>query len=218
MSRKLINYSLYLVTDRRILGQRDLITSIENAIKGGVTVIQLREKMVSTCEYYHLALKVKEITDKYAIPLIINDRVDIALAVDADGVHLGPEDMPVEAARRLLGPGKIIGASANCVEEALKYQVLGADYLGVGALFPTKTKNNTEHVSLEQLREIKSIVNIPVVGIGGISIENAPLVKAAGVDGIAVVSAILGSGDVQGAAKTLAEQARTVPTCLIKII
>ena len=203
MNKNSMDYSLYLVTDRGILGRRDLATSIEEAIKGGVTIVQLREKAISTWEYYQLALKVKEITDKYAISLIINDRVDIALAVDADGVHLGPDDMPVDVARRLLGPGKLIGASANCVKEALKYQDQSADYLGIGALFPTKTKSNTEHVSLPQLRHIKSIIKIPVVGIGGINIENAPLVKAAGVDGIAVVSAVLGSRDIKGAAQSL---------------
>lgn len=203
LNKKAIDYSLYLVTDREILGRRDLFTSIEEAIKGGVTIVQLREKTISSCEYYHLAMKLKEITDKYTIPLIINDRVDIALAVDADGVHLGPDDMPAAVARRLLGPGKLIGASANCIEEALNYQNQGADYLGVGALFPTKTKNNTEHVSLELLRRVKNTVKLPVVGIGGISIENAPLVKAAGVDGIAVVSAILGCRDIKGAAQSL---------------
>ena len=203
MNKHMTDYTLYLVTDRKVLGQRDLASSIEEAIKGGVTMVQLREKTVSTMEYYHMALKVKKVTDKYGIPLIINDRVDIAMAVDANGVHLGPDDMPVDVARRIIGNGKLIGASANCVEEALKYQHQGADYLGVGALFPTKTKNDTEHVSLEQLKCIKNTVKIPVVGIGGISMENAPLVRAVGVDGIAVVSAVLGSRDIQEAARRL---------------
>ena len=203
MNKHMTDYTLYLVTDRKVLGQRDLASSIEEAIKGGVTMVQLREKTVSTMEYYHMALKVKKVTDKYGIPLIINDRVDIAMAVDANGVHLGPDDMPVDVARRIIGNGKLIGASANCVEEALKYQHQGADYLGVGALFPTKTKNNTEHVSLEQLKCIKNTVKIPVVGIGGISMENAPLVRAVGVDGIAVVSVVLGSRDIQEAARRL---------------
>ncbi|OGO79924.1 MAG: thiamine-phosphate diphosphorylase [Clostridiales bacterium GWC2_40_7] len=203
MNKHMTDYTLYLVTDRKVLGQRDLASSIEEAIKGGVTMVQLREKTVSTMEYYHMALKVKKVTDKYGIPLIINDRVDIAMAVDANGVHLGPDDMPVDVARRIIGNGKLIGASANCVEEALKYQHQGADYLGVGALFPTKTKNDTEHVSLEQLKCIKNTVKIPVVGIGGISMENAPLVRAVGVDGIAVVSVVLGSRDIQEAARRL---------------
>lgn len=203
MDKNSIDYTLYLVTDRGVLGQRDLAASIEEAIKGGVTLVQLREKSASTREFYHLALKVKEITDKYGIPLLINDRADISAGVDAAGVHLGPDDMPVNVARRILGTGKIIGASVNCVEEALKCQEQGADYLGVGALFPTKTKNNAEHVSLQQLKDIKSTVRIPVVGIGGISLENTPMVGSAGVDGIAVVSAILGSKNIREAAQYL---------------
>ncbi|MDD4503396.1 MAG: thiamine phosphate synthase, partial [Clostridiaceae bacterium] len=121
----------------------------------------------------------------------------------ADGVHLGPEDLPIAAARELMGPDKIIGASANCIEEALDFQKQGADYLGIGALFPTKTKSNTEHVTLEQLNVIKKAVHIPVVGIGGINFENASSVKAAGVDGIAVASAILGSENILEAAYNL---------------
>jgi thiamine-phosphate pyrophosphorylase len=151
-------------------------------------------------DYYNAAIEIKQLLKKYGIPFVINDRVDIALAVDADGVHLGPEDLPVSIARELLGPGKIIGASANCVEEALSYQKQGADYLGVGALFPTATKNNTEHVSLDELKSIKRAVNIPIVGIGGINHENAAMVKASGVDGIAVASAVLGSQDPYEAA------------------
>ncbi len=201
--RVLMDYSLYLITDRKALGGKELLASIEAAIQGGVTLVQLREKDITGYEYYKLAMKVKEITAKYNIPFIINDRIDIALAVNADGVHLGPEDLPVPVARELMGPDKIIGASANCVEEALALQKQGADYLGVGALFPTGTKRNTEHVSLQQLKTIKESVCIPVVGIGGINIQNAYSVKAAGVDGIAAVSAILGSEDVFNAARSL---------------
>ncbi len=198
--KKHVNYSLYLITDRKVLGGKELLASIEAAIQGGVTLVQLREKDISGYDYYNLALRVKEIVGKYNVPLIINDRVDIALAVNADGVHLGPEDLSVSVARELMGSDKIIGASANCVEEALAFQKQGADYLGIGALFPTATKRNTEHVTLGQLKIIKEAVYIPVVGIGGINFQNASLVKAAGVDGIAVVSAILGSEDVFKAA------------------
>ena len=198
-----VNYSLYLITDRKVLGGKELLDCIEDAIKGGVTLVQLREKNINTFDYYNLALKVKELVRKYGIPLIINDRVDIALAVDAEGVHLGPEDLPIAAARKLMGRDKIIGASANCIEEALDFQRQGADYLGVGALFPTKTKGNTEHVTLTQLKAIKEAVHIPIVGIGGISIENAASVKAAGVDGIAVASGILGSENIVEAARRL---------------
>ena len=203
LNKELINYSLYLITDRKVLGGKELLKSIEDAIKGGVTLVQLREKNITAYDYYNLALKVKELVKKYHIPLIINDRVDIALAVNADGVHLGPEDLPIHVARDLMGPDKIIGASANCIEEALEFQKQGADYLGIGALFPTKTKSNTEHVTLEQLKAIKEAVHIPVVGIGGINFKNASLVKAAGVDGIAVASAILGSENIVEAAYEL---------------
>ena len=203
LNKEPVNYSLYLVTDRKVLGGKELQGCIEEAIKGGVTLVQLREKNINSDDYYNLALIVKELVRKYRIPLIINDRVDIALAVDADGVHLGPDDLPIHVARGLMGPDKIIGASANCIEEALNFQKQGADYLGIGALFPTETKSNTEHVTLEQLRAIKEAVRIPVVGIGGINLKNAPTVKAAGVDGIAVVSAILGSENIAKAAYDL---------------
>ena len=201
LNKERVNYSLYLITDRKVLSGKELLASIEDAIKGGVTLVQLREKNITANDYYSLALKVKELVRKYQIPLIINDRVDIALAVDADGVHLGPEDLPITIARKLLGPNKIIGASANCVEEAVAFQSQGADYLGIGALFPTETKSNTEHVSLNQLKIIKEAVHIPLVGIGGINIDNAPSVKATGVNGIALASAILGSDNIFEAAK-----------------
>lgn len=203
MNKGLVDYSLYLITDRRALRGRGLLDSIEEAVKGGVTLVQLREKDITGYEYYSIAKKVKDLMNKLGVPFIINDRVDIALAVDADGVHLGPEDLPLPVARELLGPGKIIGASANCIEEALEFQRLGADYLGIGALFPTTTKTNTEHVSLEQLKCIKAGVGIPIVGIGGISVQNASAVKAAGVDGIATSSAILGSENIFEAARRL---------------
>lgn len=191
-----MDYSLYLITDRRQLAERSLECCVETAIKGGVTLVQLREKNTNTRDHYNIALRLKEVTDKYGIPLIINDRVDIAIAVDAAGVHLGPEDMPVDAARSLMGPGKIIGASANCIEEALDLQNKGADYLGVGALFATSTKTDTESVSLEQLKSIKSVVNIPIVGIGGINTKNAGSVRKAGVDGIAASASILAAKDI----------------------
>lgn len=203
VDKALVDYSLYLITDRKALKGKELLESIEEAVQGGVTLVQLREKDISGYDYYHIAKKVNELVKKYGIPLIINDRVDIALAVNADGVHLGPEDLPVPVARELMGPDKIIGASANCIEEALNFQRQGADYLGIGALFPTVTKSNTEHVTLEQLKGINEAVGIPMVGIGGISILNAASVKAAGVDGIAASSAILGSSNIFEAARSL---------------
>jgi thiamine-phosphate pyrophosphorylase len=197
------NYTLYLVTDRRWLGERTLWDDVEEAILGGVTLVQLREKEISSKEYLELAQRVKTITDRHGIPLIINDRIDIAQAVDADGVHVGPEDLSVAIARGLLGSGKIIGASAASLEEALSLQAQGADYLGVGAVYPTTTKGGTEKVSLDELRGIKSAVHIPVVAIGGIKAENAKPVMETGVDGVAVVSAIMDQTDIREAARQL---------------
>ena len=203
MVRQNMDFTLYLVTDRRWLGERTLWDGVEEAIRGGATLVQLREKEISSKEYLELAQRVKEVTDRHDIPLIINDRIDIALAVDADGVHLGPEDLPVPLARKLLGDGKIIGSSAASVDEALLFQAQGADYLGVGAVFPTATKRGTEKVGLEDLRGIKSAVHIPVVAIGGINAENAKPVMETGVDGVAVVSAIMDQADIREAARRL---------------
>jgi len=203
MVRQNMDFTLYLVTDRRWLGERTLWDGVEEAILGGVTLVQLREKEISSKEYLELAQKVKTVTDRHNIPLIINDRIDIALAIDADGVHLGPEDLPVPLARKLLGDGKIIGSSAASVDEALLFQAQGADYLGVGAVFPTATKRGTEKVGLEDLRGIKSAVHIPVVAIGGIKAENAKPVMETGVDGVAVVSAIMDQTDIREAARQL---------------
>ncbi|MEI8190085.1 MAG: thiamine phosphate synthase [candidate division NC10 bacterium] len=203
MVRKKVDLTLYLVTDRRWLGERTLWDGVEEAILGGVTLVQLREKEISSKEYLELAQQVKTVTDRHGIPLIVNDRLDIALAIDADGVHLGPDDLPVPIARKLLGGDKIIGASAASADEALLLQAQGADYLGVGAVFPTGTKQGTEKVGLEDLRGIKSAVHIPVVAIGGITAENASLVMETRVDGVAVVSAIMDQADIQEAARQL---------------
>ena len=203
MVRKNMDFTLYLVTDRRWLGERTLWDSVEEAIRGGVTLVQLREKEISSKEFLELAQRVKEVTDRHGIPLIINDRIDIALAMDAGGVHVGPEDLTVPLARKLLGDGKIIGASAASVDEALLFQTQGADYLGVGAVFPTATKRGTEKVGLDDLRRIKSAVHIPVVAIGGINMENVTPVIETGVDGVAVVSAIMDQTDIRGAARQL---------------
>jgi len=198
-----IDYTLYLVTDRGILGNKNLYVSIEQAIQGGVGLVQLREKNTTSREFYDIALRVKKITEKYNIPLIINDRLDIALAIDADGLHIGPDDIPITVARKLLGSDKILGASTSNLNEALEAQNQGADYLGVGAMFPTKTKEDTESVSIKNLELIRSSIQIPVVGIGGINESNAKEVMSTGVEGIAVVSAILGKDDVFIAAKNL---------------
>lgn len=203
--KPVIDYRLYLVTDRGLLGSRDLLHSIEEAIQGGVTIVQLREKDLPTREFFQLASQVKSITDRYQIPLIINERLDIALALNVTGLHIGQNDLPVAIARRLLGPEKILGASAATVDEAMKAQAEGADYLGIGALFPIGTKPDARNVSLETLREIKKQVKIPVVAIGGISPAQVKLVKEQQVDGVAVVSAILCQDDIKAAARNLRE-------------
>lgn len=205
MSKVMVDYSLYLVTDRKVLGKRDLAQSIELAIQGGVTLVQLREKSLSTKEFLQLASRIKEITSRYRIPLIINDRLDIALAVDADGLHVGQDDLPMLMARELLGPNKIIGVSASTLAEALLAQQQGADYLGVGAVFSTSTKTDAPEVSLKQLELIKRSVSIPVVAIGGISLMNLQQVMATGIDGVSVVSAILAQENIYMAAKQLQE-------------
>lgn len=198
-----IDYTLYLVTDRDVLKGRDLCEAIEQSIKGGVTLVQLREKDISSLDFYNLAVSVKKITDKYNVPLIINDRIDIALAVDAAGVHVGQSDIPANVARKIIGEDKILGISAATLEEAKLAEVEGADYLGIGAVFPTDTKKDARSVSIELLGEIKKSLTVPVVGIGGINENNAELLKESKIDGIAVVSAILGKEDIEQAAKDM---------------
>lgn len=202
-NKKDINYGLYLVTDRQLLDGRDLNKSIEEAVLGGVTLLQLREKNTSIRDFYHIAKQAKEVAATYNIPFIINDRLDIALAVDADGLHIGQDDLPVAIARKILGPEKILGVSAGNLAEALSAQQQGADYLGVGAVFATNTKLDADTVSLKMLQQIKSAVNIPVVAIGGINEANVQHVMASGVDGVSVISAILGKPNITEAAKNL---------------
>lgn len=198
-----IDFSVYLVTDRNALKGKDLLASLEEAMAGGVGIVQLREKDMSSLEFYNMAIKVKELTDRHDVPLIINDRIDIALTVGAAGVHLGQKDIPMAEARKILGDEKIIGISARTIEEAKLAEVQGASYLGVGAMFPTNTKEDTVSVSFELLKEIKRSVNIPVVGIGGINLENIEKLEGTGIDGVAVVSAILSANDVKKAAQDL---------------
>lgn len=199
-----VSYKLYLVTDRSLLKNTDLCTAVEEAIKGGVTLVQLREKDISTLDFYNEAVNIKKVTDMYNIPLIINDRMDIVLAVNAAGLHIGQSDMPASIARKILGTNKLLGVSARTLDEAVKAVKDGADYLGVGAVFPTTSKNDARAVSIEVLKEIKETVSIPVVAIGGINAKNADLLKPAKIDGISVISAILGFDDIRNAAKRLA--------------
>lgn len=198
-----MDYTLYVCTDRRLMSSPTIEESVEQAVIGGAGVIQLRDKEASARQMYETALSLKRITDYYHVPLIINDRVDIAAAVDAAGVHLGQSDMPLTAARRILGKDKIIGVSAARVEEAVLAEQEGADYLGVGAMFVTGTKTNTRPVSLELLTKICASVKIPVVAIGGIKEENAAQLVPTGIDGFAVVSAVIAQPDVAEAARRM---------------
>ncbi len=200
---KNVDYTLYLVTDRDVLKGRDLIKCVEESILGGVTLVQLREKNVTSREFYEIAIKVKEVTSRYNVPLIINDRLDIALAIDADGLHIGQKDLPASVARKILGKDKILGVSAATLQEAIKAEKDGADYLGVGAVFSTSTKKDTRDVSYETLSSITSSVNIPVVAIGGINENNVTKLNGSNIDGIAVVSCILGKEDVKEAAEKM---------------
>ena len=198
-----MDYSLYVCTDRDIMTTDTLEEAVELAIKGGATIIQLREKDCTSREFYELALSIKDITDAYEVPLIINDRLDIALAVHADGVHLGQSDIPVQVARNVMGPNGIVGATANTLEKAKEAWQSGADYLGVGDVFGSATKNDTKPVELKELKKICDTVKIPVVAIGGISKKNIHLLKDTGVAGVAVISAVLGQTDITAAAEEL---------------
>lgn len=189
---KNLDLSLYLVTDKSDDVEKFLKT-IEEAIKGGVSVVQIREKTADTLDFYNLALKVKEITEKHNVPLIINDRVDVALAVDAEGVHVGQSDMPCDVTRALVGPDKIVGVSAATIEEARKAESDGADYIGAGAVFPTATKDDAPKITKKDLKEIVESISIPVVAIGGITLNNAHELNDTGIAGLSVVSAIMSS-------------------------
>ena len=198
-----IDYTLYLCTDRRLMTTDTIEESVELAVKGGVTVVQLREKDCSSREFYEMAVRVKEITDAYEVPLLINDRADIAMAVGADGVHLGQDDLPVQAARGLLGSDKIIGATAHAVKEAVRAWKSGADYLGAGDVFGTSTKQDARRLSLEELTEICQSVPIPVVAIGGVRADNIARLRPTGAKGAAVISAVVGQKDITAATREL---------------
>jgi len=198
-----INYSIYLVTDCELMSTETVEQAVEQAIKGGCTLVQLREKKLSSLDFYKTALKVKTITDHYNIPLIINDRVDIALAVDVAGVHVGQSDLPAKIVRNIIGNDKILGVSASSLTEAMQAEKEGADYLGVGAMFITGTKTDAELVSLESLKEIKRTTSLPIVAIGGINKDTIPLLADTGIDGIAVVSAIISEKDIFMAASKI---------------
>ncbi len=202
---KNINTTMYFITDSSDYDETEFLHRVEEACKGGVTLVQLREKERTTREYISLAEKVHKITMRYDIPLIIDDRVDIALAVGAEGVHVGQSDMPVKIARQLMGEDKIIGATAKTVPQALEAYEQGADYLGVGAIYPTTTKVKTVLTSVDTLKEIVKAVPIKVNAIGGLNKNNIHILKDSGIAGICAVSAIMKADDPCVAAKELRE-------------
>lgn len=199
---------LYAVTDRTWIGKQTLMEQVEEALKGGITFLQLREKELSEEEFLAEAREIKALASQYQVPFVINDNLEIAKLSDADGVHLGQGDLPVEEARRMLGEEKIIGVSAHTVEEARAAQQKGADYLGVGAVCRTATKSDATVVSYEEIQKICDAVSIPVVAIGGIHQENIKDLKGTHVDGVAVVSAIFGAEDVKEASKELLKRSK----------
>lgn len=194
---------LYAVTDRTWLDGRQLTEDVEKALKGGATMIQLREKNLNTNDFILSAERIKKICDKYHIPLIINDNIDVALAADASGVHIGQSDMTAAAARKVLGPNKIIGVTAKTVLQAQEAEKYGADYIGSGAVFGSSTKRNAKKMELDTLRSITASVDIPVVAIGGITGDNIFELSNTGIAGAAVISGIFAQNDIEKAAEDL---------------
>lgn len=205
---KKFDTSLYFITDSTNYDEEEFCRRVEQALQGGVTLLQLREKNKSTREYIELAQKVHEITKKYNVPLIIDDRVDVALAIDAEGVHVGAEDMPIHVARRLMGENKIVGATAKTVPWAKEAYEQGADYLGVGAIYPTTTKVKTVLTSTDTLRDICRAVPIPANAIGGLNKDNIDILKGIPIAGICVVSAIMKADEPKIAAEQLKARAK----------
>lgn len=201
---------LYAVTDRSWLNNKTLAKAVEEAILGGVTFVQLREKSVTKEEFIELAREVKEVTDRYKVPFVINDHVDVALEVDADGVHVGQDDDELTEARRQLGPDKLIGVSTHNVEEALQAEKNGADYIGVGAVFGSSTKLDAGALTHGMLQKVANAVTIPVVGIGGINERNLMQLNGSGIDGVAVISALFAKEDITAAASELRQLADTM--------
>ncbi len=201
-----IDYSIYLVTDRDLMSTETLEEAVEEAIKGGCTLIQLREKECSSLDFYNTAVNVKKITDKYNIPLLINDRLDIAQAVDAAGVHIGQSDLPLTIVRNILGNDKIIGVSAGNLEEALIAEKNGADYIGVGAVYATGSKKDATAVTMEEVKKIRNNVKIPIIVIGGVNKERIKDFKDVAIDGVAIISAIIAQKDIKKAAEEIRDE------------
>ena len=191
---------LYLVTNRYQDSLESFLEKVETACRSGVTIIQLREKNLTTNQYYQLAKQVKEITDAYQVPLIIDDRLDVCLAVDAAGLHIGDDELPVSVARQVLGPEKILGVTAKTVKRALEAETSGADYLGTGAIFPTITKENAPITLISTLKTICQTVAIPVVAIGGLTSENIDQLAETGIAGVAVVRDFIQAEDIEAKA------------------
>ena len=205
---KKIDTRLYFITDSTNYAEEEFLFRVEEALKGGITLMQLREKEKSTREYISLAEKVHKLTKKYNVPLIIDDRIDVALAMGAEGVHLGQSDMPISTARKILGDDFIIGATTKTVPQALEAYEQGADYLGVGAIYPTTTKVKTVLTSTETLKDICNSVPIPANAIGGLNKDNIDILKGIPIAGICVVSAIMKSENPQKATAELIERAK----------
>lgn len=199
--------SIYLLTDPNLSSGRTHEEVVRESIAGGAKIIQLRDKIATTRKLIEIGEKLREITLKAGVIFIVNDRVDIALSVDADGVHLGEDDMPIAYARKILGEGKIIGISVDNVEKAKIAEAEGADYIALGPIFSTKTKINAgEPVGVEEIKKVKSIVRLPIIAIGGINLQNIQLVAMAGADSVAVISAVVGAPDIRRAMKELVEK------------
>jgi len=207
---KKFDLTLYLVTDRTNKTDLQFLDIIAKACYSGVTLVQLREKYLCGKELFDLAIAVKKITDKYSVPLIIDDRADIAMAVDAAGVHVGAADLPIAYARKILGKNKIVGATAKTVEAALAAKKDGADYLGVGAIYPTTTKVVTQLTKVESLNDIAAKTNLPCVAIGGLNTDNLDILKNSKASGIAVVSAIMQSDNVEKTVRELREKWKSI--------
>lgn len=208
-----LDTTLYFITDSTCVPEENFLPVVEAACKGGATIIQLREKDKSTREYMLLAEATHEITARYGIPLIIDDRVDVALAIGAEGVHVGQSDMPVRDARRLMGADKIVGATAKTVPQALEAYEQGADYLGCGAIYPTTTHVKTVITPVETLKDVVKAVPIPVNAIGGLNKDNIYVLKESGIAGICAVSAIMKSADPESATRDLKKAFLDLSTC-----
>ena len=201
---------LYGITDRSWLNGRTLSEVVKESLEGGVTILQIREKDIDEKNFLEEAKEIKKICEKFNVPLIINDNVEIAKMVDADGVHLGQDDMDIEEARKILGPEKIIGITAKTIEQAKEAQMKGADYLGSGAIYTSGTKQNAKRLTVENLKAICASVEIPVVAIGGLTYDNIDVLKDSGISGIAVVSAIYASTDIRTDTIKLKEKTRNL--------